>query len=146
VSISLEPLDIFYKEVKMCRTVLYFILLYITWIYYIHMARILLLTQAHNHVKTKHLLNCWIYQKLSIQVHNLKLLFLFYHNPDSCAQNASGSGQNREKSSISRFAMCQLTNLACTDLNRKRMIGKSQHLSSSLQENVMYQHFKLKLL
>lgn len=57
--------------------------------------------------------------------------------PASSAQKASGSGQNREKSGISRFAMCQSTKRACINLNSRRTVGKSHHLSSSLEERTI---------
>ena len=63
--------------------------------------------------------------------------FTLFHQLGSWAQKASGSGQKREKSSISRFAMCQLTKRACIDLNSRRIVGKSHHLSSSLSANTI---------
>lgn len=56
---------------------------------------------------------------------------------DSWAQKASESGQKRDKSGISRLAMCQSTKRACIDLNSRRMVGKSHHLLSSLLENAI---------
>lgn len=47
------------------------------------------------------------------------------------------SGQKRDKSGISRLAMCQSTKRACIDLNSRRMVGKSHHLLSSLLENAI---------
>ena len=64
--------------------------------------------------------------------------FFLPYEFDSWAQKASGSGQKREKSSTSRFAMCQLTARACIDLNSRRMIGRSHHLSSSLSASKTY--------
>lgn len=64
------------------------------------------------------------------------------HELGSWAQKASGSGQKREKSSISRFAMCQLTKRASIDLNSRRMVGKSHHISSSLSANTITKLFR----
>jgi len=68
----------------------------------------------------------------SFQTHQ----FLWIHELDSWAQKASGSGQNKEMSWISRLAMCQSTKRACTDLNSTRIVDNSHHLLSSLSANM----------
>lgn len=74
--------------------------------------------------------------RITMQKPKLMILFLGVsissHERGSCAQNVSGSELNREKSRISRLAICQSTNRACIDLNNTRMVGKSHHLLSSL--------------
>lgn len=57
-----------------------------------------------------------------------------HQDTDSYAQKVSGSGLKREKSWISRFAMCQSTNRAWTTLNITKIVGKSHHSSSSRLE------------
>lgn len=76
----------------------------------------------------------------SFRIVVIYISFPFSYVTDSCAQNASGSGKNREWSWISKFAMCQSTKSACINLNSRRMDGKSHHLSSSLRAHTVQKH------